>query len=99
MPLRASPGRLGILTLIAAVVGLATGGAAWLLLKLIAGITNLALFYRWDWSGVDLAGFEPSPWLPLVAMGGALTVSLLARSPSPFPWGPADRSAPKGPSS
>lgn len=85
MPLRASPGRLGFLTLTAAVLGLAAGGAAWLLLRLIAGITNLALFYRWDWSTVDLEGFQPSPWLPLVAMGGALVVSLLAR------WAPAIR--------
>jgi chloride channel protein, CIC family len=85
VPLRASPGRLGFLTLLAAVIGLAAAGAAWVLLRLIGVITNLALLHRWDWSYADLEGFEPGLWLPLVAVAGASVVSLLAR------WAPAIR--------
>lgn len=79
MPLRPSHGRLRLLAFLAALVGLAAGGAAWLLLKLIALVTNLALLHRLSWAEPDLAGFEPGPWLPLVAVGGATVVSLLAR--------------------
>lgn len=68
-----------MLVVLAVVVGLASTGAAWVLLKLIGGITNLALFHRLSWSHTDLADLEPSGWLPVAAVTGAVVVTLLAR--------------------
>lgn len=72
-----------MLALLAALIGLLVGGVAWLLIHLIGGLTNLALLHRLDWSLPSLSDLEPSPWLPLVAVAGALVVSLLAW------WAPA----------
>lgn len=83
MRLRSSHRRLGLLAVLAAFIGLAAGAVAWLLAKLIGGLTNLALLRRLDWSIPSLTELEPSPWVPLVAVGGALVVSLLAK------WAPA----------
>jgi len=71
--------RIGFLVVLAAPIGLAAGGAAWLLLHLIGLITNLALFHRFGFSLPSLAHLEPSPWLIVAALLGALTVSLIAR--------------------
>ena len=46
MVVQPSSRRLLLLTAIAAVLGLAGGGAAWVLVHLIDAITNLALFHR-----------------------------------------------------
>lgn len=77
--LRPSHGRLRILTALAALIGLASGGAAWALLKLIALVTNLALLHRYSWEATELEDFHPGAWLIPVAIGGAFVVSLLAR--------------------
>ena len=63
----------------AALIGLAAGGAAYVLVHLIALLTNLALFHRWDWELPSFTTLEPSPWLYVAAISGALIVSLLAR--------------------
>ena len=44
------PRRLLLLTLLAAVLGVLGGVAAWVLLHLIGLITNLALFQQWGWT-------------------------------------------------
>lgn len=75
--------RLGVLAALAALVGLITGGAAWILLHLIALLTNLALLHRFDWSAPHLEDLDPSPMLPVAAVAGALLISLLSR------WAPA----------
>jgi chloride channel protein, CIC family len=85
MAARRTHGRLGVLAALAALVGLVVGGVAWLLVRLIGGLTNLALLHRVGWSLPPLEDLEPSAWLPAVAVGGALVVSLLAR------WAPAIR--------
>ncbi|MEY2569863.1 MAG: hypothetical protein QOE63_213 [Acidimicrobiaceae bacterium] len=70
--------RLLLLTGLAAVVGLAAGGAAWALVHLIGLITNLVLFHQWAWKAPSFSTLDRSPLLILAAMGGGLAVSLLA---------------------
>ncbi|HET7483183.1 MAG TPA: chloride channel protein, partial [Actinomycetota bacterium] len=77
-------GRLLVLTGLAILIGLAAGGAAWLLLHLIRGITNFALLHRWSWAEPDLAHFHPGPLLFLAAVVGAVIVSLFAKWAPPI---------------
>ena len=70
--------RIGLLIALAAFLGLAGGGAAWLLLKLIGLLTNLALFHRWGTEVPSFAGWQPNWTLVPVAAAGGLAVSLLA---------------------
>ena len=77
--------RLLLLTAIAAVLGVVGGFAAWLLLRLIALITNFALFQR---TGFELPAFTEDtvgPGIVLSVVLGALAVSLLAK------WAPVIR--------
>lgn len=71
--------RIGFLVALAVPIGLASGGAAWVLLRLIGLVTNLALLHRVDWSVPSLAHLAASPWLVVAAVLGALAVSLIAR--------------------
>src|SRR6185369_16217114 len=73
------------LSCLAALLGFAGGGAAWILLHLIGLITNLALFQRFAWELPSFKTLQPSPWIPLAAMAGAFLVSCLAR------WAPVIR--------
>ena len=57
-----SSSRLVRLSAMAALIGLAAGGAAYVLVHLIALLTNLALFHRWDWELPSFTTLEPSPW-------------------------------------
>jgi len=61
------------------VLGLASGGAAWVLVSLIGLITNLTLFGRVAFDLPSMSDLEPSPRIVVVAIIGALIVSLLAR--------------------
>lgn len=72
------PKRLVLLSALAAVLGLAGGGIAWVLLHLIGLITNLALFHRWGWALPHFTHYHPGPGLFVAAIGGGLIVSLLA---------------------
>lgn len=77
--------RLLLLTVLAAFLGIAGGAAAWLLLNLIALITNLALFQR---VGFELPTFTAAVvdhTIILSVTAGALVVSLLAK------WAPMIR--------
>jgi chloride channel protein, CIC family len=80
-----SPRRLAYLSLLAVALGLAGGGASWVLLRLIALLTNLALLHRVGWKLPSLAHFHAQWWLLPTAMGGGLIVSLLAK------WAPVIR--------
>jgi H+/Cl- antiporter ClcA len=73
-----STSRLLLLTVVAGAVGLAAGGAAWVLLHLIRGITNLALLHRLTWANLSLAHIHPGLVIIPVAVAGATIVSLLA---------------------
>ena len=77
--------RLLLLTILAAGLGVLGGVAAWLLLRLIALITNLALFQR---VGFELPAFTDEVVGPSIVASvtiGALIVSLLAK------WAPVIR--------
>lgn len=73
------------LALLAAIVGLLAGAAAWGLVHLIALITNLALFHRVGWDLPDLGELALGPEVVLTAMAGAGVVTLLAK------WSPVIR--------
>jgi H+/Cl- antiporter ClcA/CBS domain-containing protein len=85
VPDRARAGRAVVLSLMAAVLGLAAGGAAWVLVHLIGIITNVALLHQWGWDLPSLRHFHPDLTLVLAACVGGLVVSLLAK------WSPVIR--------
>jgi H+/Cl- antiporter ClcA len=66
-------------------VGLVAGGAAWVLLKLIGLITNLALFHQFGWQSPPFTELHRSPSIIVAAVVGGLLVSLLAM------WSPVIR--------
>src|SRR5581483_12237280 len=80
-----SPKRIAFLTLLAAVLGLAGGGAAYVLVHLIALLTNVFLFHRLSWVLPRLRSLHPGPTVVLAAMAGGLLVALLAK------WSPVIR--------
>jgi H+/Cl- antiporter ClcA len=82
----ARPRRLVLLSCLAAALGVAAGGAAWLLVHAIGALTHLAFFGRWRWAEPpSLADVAAGPRLYLVAVAGALGVSVLAM------WSPVIR--------
>ncbi len=80
-----SPRRTALITGLAGAVGLIAGGTAWVLLHLIAFITNAAVFGRLGFHPPSFADLHPSPRLIIVAVLGALAISLLAK------WSPVIR--------
>jgi H+/Cl- antiporter ClcA/CBS domain-containing protein len=82
---RTSTRRLLLLSVLAGGLGLAGGGAAWVLIHLIALLTNLALFHRTGWQLPSFRDLQPGPGIVVAAVTGALLVSLLAR------WAPVIR--------
>jgi chloride channel protein, CIC family len=76
---------MALLAALAGVLGLAGGATAWLLLHLIAFITNLAVFGRVGFHPPSYGQLHAGPRLVVVAAVGALLVSLLAR------WSPVIR--------
>ncbi|MDQ6797718.1 MAG: chloride channel protein [Actinomycetota bacterium] len=81
----ASPRRLLALVAMAAVLGLVAGGVAFVLIRFIALLTNLALLHRVGWELPSFAHFHPGISVVAAAVAGGLVVSLLAR------WSPIIR--------
>jgi H+/Cl- antiporter ClcA len=77
--------RLLLLTVIAGGLGVAGGGAAWVLVHLIDVITNFAVFHTFSTAHHTYAGFHPGWSLVVAATAGALLISLLAK------WAPVIR--------
>src|SRR5438105_3710587 len=77
--------RLVLLAALAVVIGLGGGVAAYALVHLIALLTNLAFFHRVGWSLPSFAHLHRSPLVVLVAVGGAMVVTVMAR------WAPVIR--------
>ena len=77
--------RLLLLAGLAIVIGLAAGGAAWVLVHLIGLITNLALFHQSGWKMPAFDTLHRSPLVVVAAVVGGLLVSLLAK------WSPVIR--------
>jgi CIC family chloride channel protein len=82
---RAQAQRTLFLSLIAVVLGVAGGAAAWVLVHLIGLITNVVLFHQWGWDLPSFADFHPGPILLVEAAAGGLAVALLAK------WAPVIR--------
>jgi H+/Cl- antiporter ClcA len=74
-----------LLAVIAAVLGFAGGGAAWVLVRLIRLITNVALFHRLSVAERSMSDLHPNVSIVLVAVAGAVVISLLAK------WAPVIR--------
>jgi H+/Cl- antiporter ClcA len=85
MVVRTSYRRLLVLSALAALLGFAGGGAAWVLIHLINLITNVALFHRLEVSTPSLATLDVGWELFAAATIGALLISLLAK------WAPLIR--------
>jgi len=71
--------RLLLLAAMALVIGTGGAAAAWLLLKLIALVTNLVWFGRFDTVSRPLADITPSVWTVLAPALGGLAIGLMAR--------------------
>jgi H+/Cl- antiporter ClcA/CBS domain-containing protein len=82
---RTSPRRLTLLAGLAALLGFAGGGAAWVLIHLIDLLTNLALFHELSTEGRPLADLDVGWAVYAAAVGGAVLISALAR------WAPVIR--------
>jgi len=67
------------------VIGLAGGGAAYVLIHLIALLTNLAFFHRASWVLPSFTHLRRSPSIVLVAVAGGLIVGAIAK------WAPIIR--------
>jgi CIC family chloride channel protein len=85
MPAETPPKRLLVLSLLAALLGLTGGVAAYVLLHLIGLLTNLALFHRFGWTVPSFRHLPHGPGLILAALTGGLLISCLAR------WSPMIR--------
>ncbi|MFI4949574.1 MAG: chloride channel protein, partial [Caulobacterales bacterium] len=72
-------GRILVLAAMAAAVGCGGVFSAWVLLKLIALVTNLVWFGRASVASVSLAGLRPSAWMVLAPAIGGLAIGLMAR--------------------
>lgn len=70
--------RLLLITFLAALLGVAGGAAAWVLLRLIALITNLSLLRRLSFDTVTFTNETVGPWIIVSLVAGALIVSLVA---------------------
>lgn len=71
--------RLVVLSAMALVAGTGGAASAWLLLKLIALVTNLVWFGRLDTLSRSLAHAHRGPWMVLAPAVGGLAVGLMAR--------------------
>jgi len=85
MIVRTPTKRLVLLAAIGAVLGVAGGGAAWVLVHLIALLTNGALFHTFATRTPRMGGLRPGWSLYAAAVIGALLISVLAK------WAPVIR--------
>ena len=85
MPAETPPKRLLVLAVLAGLLGIAGGGAAWCLLHLIGLITNFALFHRFGWAVPSFRHLPRGPGLMIAALVGGLCIAFLAK------WSPVIR--------
>ncbi len=67
------------LAALAAALGLAGGGAAWVLVHLIGLFTNLVLFQQWGWDAADFADLHRGPLVVVVGRRSARRSSRCSR--------------------
>jgi H+/Cl- antiporter ClcA len=71
--------RVAFLGVLGGGLGVVGGLAGIALVRLIALLTNVALFHRVGWTLPSLAHLHPSPWIVVVAVAGGLVVAVIAR--------------------
>ena len=71
--------RLLLLVGMALIVGVGGTAAAWVLIKLIALVTNVVWFGRFDTGEVSMADAVRSPWMVVAPVLGGLVIGLMAR--------------------
>lgn len=71
--------RMLILSLMAALIGAASAGAAYVLIKLIALVTNIVWFGQISTANSYLTHVEPSWWMVAAPALGGLAIGLMAR--------------------
>src|SRR5579862_4653543 len=71
--------RMVMLVAMAVVVGAAGAAGAWVLLRLIALVSNLVWLGRVGLTAVDFGQVHPSPWMVLAPALGGLAIGLMAR--------------------
>ena len=71
--------RMVMLVAMAVVVGAAGAAGAWVLLRLIALVSNLVWLGRIGMKAVDFGQVHPSPWMVLAPALGGLAIGLMAR--------------------
>lgn len=69
-----SPGRMAFLAGLGVALGLVGGLAAFVVVRLVGLVSNLALLHRVGWGLPNLSGYHPGPALVLVAVAGGLAV-------------------------
>jgi H+/Cl- antiporter ClcA len=74
-----------LLCALAVLIGVAGGGAAYVLVHLIALLTNLAFFHRVRWTLPSFTHLHRSPQIVVVAVTGGLIVGVIAK------WAPIIR--------
>jgi H+/Cl- antiporter ClcA len=75
--------RLLVTSAMALGIGAISGLIAWVLLRLIALVTNLAYYHRLSIEPVTAAGHHLGAWAVLVPVAGGLIIGVLARYGSP----------------
>ena len=79
-PLQTAPGyRLGLVSLLAAGVGLAAGLIAYALYKLIAVFANEAFYGMWSFRLSSPRNSHLGPWIILIPVVGGLIVAVMAK--------------------
>src|SRR5205814_7355933 len=71
--------RLGLLSTLAAFIGLAAGVVAYLLYNLIALFTNLVFYHRWSFAFVSARNHHLGGWVILMPVLGGVAVGIMAR--------------------
>ncbi len=71
--------RVLLLALMALVIGVVGAGIAYVLVKLIGAITNLAFYARFSFAFVSPTARIVGPWIILIPVAGGLIVGVIAR--------------------
>jgi len=75
--------RIGFISVLASIVGVIAGIAAFLLFNLIGLFTNLAFYGVWSFHFRSAAENQRGPWVILIPVIGGLMIGLLAKYGSP----------------
>src|SRR5580700_8352200 len=74
-----APFRIGLVSFLAAAIGLVAGLVAYALYQLIGLFTNLFFFHRWSTNFTSVRFHHLGPWVILVPVVGGLIVGLMAK--------------------